>query len=42
MVKTTGGTIRFPLDLIVQQFENPELITDMALLNTAISFKPMR
>ena len=42
IVKTSGGTIRFPMDLVMQQFENPELVTDAVLLNTAVSFKPLR
>jgi hypothetical protein len=42
MVKTSGGTISFPMELVMQQFENPELVTDTVLLNTAISFKPLR
>ena len=42
VVKTTYGTIRFPIGLIMQQFENPELVTDNALINTAASFKPLR
>jgi hypothetical protein len=42
MVKTTGGTIRFPIELIMQQFENPELVTDAVLLHTTSSFKPLR
>jgi hypothetical protein len=42
MVKTTSGTISFPMELVMQQFENPELVTDTVLLNTAILFKPLR
>jgi hypothetical protein len=42
IVKTTGGTIYFPFELIIQQFENPELVSDTALLNTTNSFKPFR
>jgi hypothetical protein len=42
MVKTSGGTIHFPMELVMQQFENPELVTDTVLLNTAVSFKPVR
>jgi hypothetical protein len=40
LVKTTGGAIRFPQTLIMQQFENPELINDQLLLQTITSFKP--
>jgi hypothetical protein len=42
MVKTSGGTIRFPMELVMQQFENPDLVTDTVLLNTVVSFKPVR
>jgi hypothetical protein len=42
VVKTSGGIIRFPEALIMQQFETPELVTDHALLQTASSFKPSR
>jgi hypothetical protein len=42
LVKTTGGTIHFPVDLIMQQFENPELVTDTQLLDTTSSFKAFR
>lgn len=42
LVKTTGGSIHFPIELIMQQFENPELVTDNALLDSAASFKPLR
>jgi hypothetical protein len=42
MVKTTGGIINFPTGLIMQQFEDPELVSDNALLNVASSFKPAR
>jgi hypothetical protein len=38
-VKTTGGTIKFLQSLIMQQFENPELITDVELADTASLFK---
>lgn len=36
-VKTTGGALRFPQSLVIQQFENPELINDKALLKHAVS-----
>jgi len=39
-VKTTGGAIRFPRSLIMQQFESPEQVTEHALLQTMASFKP--
>jgi hypothetical protein len=42
MVKTSGGTIRFPMALIMQQFEDPEMVSDTVLLNIASSFKPLR
>ncbi len=38
IVKTTGGNIRFPQTLIMQQFEDPELITDTELADTASLF----
>jgi len=41
LVKTTGGAIRFPETLIMQQFENPDLINDNLLLETISSFKPI-
>ena len=41
LVKTTGGAIRFPQTLIMQQFENPDLIHDHLLLETISSFKPI-
>jgi hypothetical protein len=42
MVKTTGGTIRFSEALIMQQFQDPELVTDQVLTEIASSFKPLR
>jgi hypothetical protein len=42
MVKTTGGAIRFPATLVLQQFEAPELVTDNTLLEVVSSFKPAR
>jgi len=42
MVKTSAGTVRFPLTLIMQQFESPELVSDAVLLSIASSFKPLR
>jgi hypothetical protein len=41
LVKTTGGAIHFPETLIMQQFENPDLINDNHLLETISSFKPI-
>ena len=41
LVKTTGGAIRFPQTLIMQQFENPDLISDHLLLQTISSFEPI-
>ncbi|HZY35202.1 MAG TPA: hypothetical protein VFE53_01060 [Mucilaginibacter sp.] len=42
LVKTTGGVIRFPQTLVMQQFENPERIKDDLLLQTISSFKPFK
>jgi len=39
MVKTTGGGIRFPAQLIIRQFESPELISEDELSKTAQWFK---
>jgi len=39
IVKTSGGTIRFPEHLVLRQFESPELITDAELQKTAMWFK---
>ncbi|HEY4322911.1 MAG TPA: hypothetical protein VGN20_02965 [Mucilaginibacter sp.] len=42
MVKTSGGTISFPSELIMQQFENPEMISENQLLEIASSaFSPV-
>ena len=41
IVKTTGGTIRFPEHLVVRQFESPELITEAELQKTAMWFKSL-
>jgi hypothetical protein len=41
MVKTSGGTISFSSEIIMQQFENPEMITENELLEIASSaFSP--
>jgi hypothetical protein len=42
MVKTTGGTIRFSETLIMQQFQDPELVTDQVLAEIASLFKSSR
>jgi hypothetical protein len=42
MVKTTGGIIRFPETLIMQQFHDPEKISDKLLLEVSSSFNPFR
>jgi hypothetical protein len=39
IVKTSGGTIRFPEHLVLRQFESPELITDAELQKTSMWFK---
>jgi len=39
IVKTSGGSIRFPEHLIIRQFESPELISDDELKKTAQWFK---
>lgn len=39
IVKTSGGTIRFPDHLVLRQFESPELITDAELQKTAMWFR---
>ena len=40
MVKTTSGVIHFPESLIIDQFKEPELVTESTLFETALSFKP--
>jgi len=42
MVKTSGGFIHFPTVLIMQQFEDPDHVSDYALVQVASSFKPAR
>jgi hypothetical protein len=42
IVKTSRGTICFPEALIKQQFEDPDLVTDNALLELALSFNPVQ
>jgi hypothetical protein len=39
MVKTSGGSISFPVAIIVQQFENPEAITESELARMALLFR---
>jgi len=41
-VKTTKGSIAFLKSLIVQQFEDPELITEADLKQVALAFKPSK
>lgn len=38
-VKTTGGSIRFPQLLVMQQFETPESISDAELAKIATLFR---
>jgi hypothetical protein len=43
LVKTTGGTICFPAELVMQQFNDPALVSHEALAEAvASSFKPLR
>jgi hypothetical protein len=42
IVKTTSGTIHFPETLIMQQFAEPEQVTDHELIFVASSFRPSR
>jgi hypothetical protein len=39
MVKTTGGSISFPVSIIKLQFEDPASITDAELAKTALLFR---
>jgi hypothetical protein len=39
MVKTTGGSIGFSRELVIQQFDNPEQITDAGLKKAAQLFQ---
>lgn len=39
MVKTSGGSINFPANIILKQFENPGSITDSELADMALLFK---
>ena len=39
MVRTSGGSIKFPKDLVEQQFRDPERITDKELERTALLFR---
>jgi hypothetical protein len=38
VVKTTAGSITLPLELIIQQFEEPHTITDQELKKVASAF----
>ncbi|MBS1520774.1 MAG: hypothetical protein JST50_07265 [Bacteroidetes bacterium] len=39
MVKTSGGSIEFPKELVEQQFNNPERISEKVLEKTALLFR---
>jgi hypothetical protein len=39
IVKTSGGSIEFPKELVEQQFQNPEQITEKELKKTALLFR---
>ena len=39
LVKTTGGSIRFPQSLVIQQFETPESISENDLMRAAELFR---
>lgn len=39
-VKTTGGILYFPKNIIMQQFENPELVSADDLNDLINTFKP--
>jgi hypothetical protein len=39
IVKTSGGSIEFPKELVEQQFHAPEKITEKELVQTALLFK---
>lgn len=42
LVKTTGGSICFPGDLVDKQFNDPEQITNNELAETLVTFKPAK
>ena len=42
IVKTTNGNITFLKTLIMQQFEQPEVITDADLKQVSLTFKPAK
>jgi hypothetical protein len=42
LVKTSGGTINFSQSLIMQQFEDPELVTHDALVKAVSLFNAAR
>lgn len=39
IVKTSGGSIEFRKELVEQQFQNPELITEKELEKTSLLFR---
>lgn len=39
IVRTSGGSIEFPKDLVEQQFHDPERITEKQLEKTALLFR---
>jgi hypothetical protein len=39
IVRTSGGSIEFPKELVKQQFQDPERITEKQLEKTALSFR---
>ena len=41
IVKTSGGTIVFPLTIITKQFESPESISEKELAVAASEFNPL-
>ena len=40
IVNTSSGSILIPESLIIDQFKNPEMVTEKILLDMALSFKP--
>jgi hypothetical protein len=42
VVKTSGGSITFPLALIMRQFSDPDSINKRELMNLASFFRPKR
>ena len=39
MVKTSGGSISFPTQIVLRQFENPATISEDELLQMALRFR---